>query len=265
MLNMRFENKVAVVLGGSQGIGAATVRRLCQEGAQVVIGDINVDDGEQLAASLGAEVALFQQADMADKDSLLALIQSAESHFGGLDCLANVAFHGLHGDRAELLNIDEDMIDHYFTVNAKAFLVTCKAAIPFMLKRGGGGIVQVSSLSGQYGGAMSTMPLYGMLKASTDALTRNIAARYGKQNIRCNNVAPGTVMTEMVRANAHKLPDIDKMKELMPSPEFAEPEDIAAIIAFLLSSDARSINAQTIFADGGETAVLYPTQVQETK
>ena len=261
MVNKRFDNKVAVVLGGSQGIGAATVKMLCQEGARVVIGDIKAAEGEKLAASLGADTAIFQEANMADKDSLVALIQSAEDQFGGLDCLANVAFHGLHGDRTDLLNLDEDLIDHYFNVNAKAFLVTCKEAIPLMLKRGGGSIVQVSSLSGQYGGAMSTMPLYGMYKASVDALTRNIAARYGKQNIRCNSVAPGTVMTEMVRANAHKLPDIDKMMELMPSPQFAEPEDIASVIAFLLSIDARSINAQTIFADGGETAVLYPKQL----
>ena len=198
---------------------------------------------------------------MADGDSLVALIRSAEDRFGGLDCLANVAFAGLHGDRTDLLNLDENLIDHYFNVNAKGFLITCKEAIPRMLKRGGGSIVQVSSLSGQYGGAMSTMPLYGMYKASVDALTRNIAARYGKQNIRCNSVAPGTVMTEMVRASAHKLPDIDKMMELMPSPQFAEPEDIASVIVFLLSSDARSINGQTIFADGGETAVLYPKQL----
>ena len=260
-MNKRLENKVAVVLGGAQGIGAATVTRLSAEGARVVIGDINVEEGEKLADSLGADVAFFQKADMADKDSLVALVQAAEDRFGGLDCLANVAFHGLRGDRTDLLNLDEDLIDHYFNVNAKAFLVTCKEAIPLMFKRGVGSIVQVSSLSGQYGGAMATMPLYGMYKASVDALTRTIAARYGKQSIRCNSVAPGTVMTEMVRASAHKLPDIDKMKELMPSPDFAEPEDIAAIIAFLLSSDARCINAQTIFADGGETAVLYPTQI----
>lgn len=261
MLDTRLKNKVVVVLGGSQGIGAAVVERLCNEGAQVVIGDINVEAGEKLAASLGAEKAFFQEANMADKDSLVALIQAAEDQFGGLDCLANVAFHGLHGDRTDLVNLDEDLIDHYFNVNAKAFLVTCKEAIPRMLKRGGGSIAQVSSLSGQYGGAMATMPLYGMYKASIDALTRNIAAQYGKQNIRCNSVAPGTVMTEMVRAHADKLPDIDKMKELMPSPEFAEPEDIASIMAFLLSSDSRCINAQTIFADGGETAVLYPKQI----
>ena len=261
MVFKRLDNKVAVVLGGSQGIGAATVKRLCQEGARVVIGDINEDDGEKLAASIGADQAFFQEANMADKESLVALIHSAEDRFGGLDCLANVAFAGLRGDRTDLLNLDEGpLIDHYFNVNAKGFLITCKESIPLMMKRGGGSIVQVSSLSGQYGGAMSTMPLYGMYKASIDALTRQIAAAYGKQSIRCNSVAPGTVMTEMVRASAHKLPDIDKMMELMASPQFAEPEDIASIIAFLLSSDARCINAQTIFADGGEAAVLYPAQ-----
>lgn len=255
-MNKRLDDKVAVVLGGSQGIGAAVVQRLCDDGARVVIGDINAEAGEQLAASLGADTAVFQHANLADKDSLLALIQTAEDKFGGLDCLANVAFHGLHGDRTDLLNLDEDLIDHYFNVNAKAFVITCKAAIPLMLKRGGGAIVQVSSLAGQAGGAMSTMPLYGMYKASVDALTRNIVARYGKQNIRCNSIAPGTVMTDMVRANIDKLPDVAAMLESMPSPEFAEPEDIASVIAFLLSSDSRCINGQTIFADGGVTAVM---------
>lgn len=258
---MRFENKVAVVLGGAQGIGAATVKRLCQEGARVIIGDVNTAEGEQLAASLGPDVARFCQADLADKDSLVALIHSAEDQFGGLDCLANVASVGHPGDRGDLAQVDEDLIDLYMGVNAKGFMITCKEAIPLMLKRGGGSILQVSSMAGQYGGAMSTMPLYCMCKAAIDSLTRHIAAAYGKQNIRCNSIAPGTTMTDMVRAHSHNIPDFDRLREAMPSPHFPEPDEIAGVIAFLLSSDARTINAQTVCADGGGSAVMYPAQI----
>lgn len=260
MVNKRFDNKVVVVLGGAQGIGAATVKRLCEEGAKVVVGDINADQGEKLAASLGENAALFQHANLKDEDSLVSLIRSAEDQFGGLDCLANIASIGHPGDRGDITTVDENLIDLYMGVNAKGFMITCKEAIPLMLKRGGGSIVQVSSLAGQFGGGMSTMPLYSMCKSSIDALTRHVAARYGKQNIRCNSIAPGTTMTDMVRANSHNIPDFDRMLESMPSPRFADPEDIASVIAFLLSSDASCINAQTILADGGGTAVMHPAQ-----
>lgn len=258
MVKNRFDEQVAVVLGGAQGIGAATVKRLAQEGAKVVIGDINTDEGEKLAASLGPDGALFHEADLADKDSLVSLIHAAEDRFGGLDCLANVAAVGHRGDRLDITQVDEDLIDLYMGVNAKGFMISCQQAIPLMLKRGGGSIVQVSSIAGQYGGAMSTMPLYGMCKAAVDSLSRHIAAAYGKQNIRCNSIAPGTTMTEMVRAHSHNIPDFDRTLESTPSSRFADPEDIASVICFLLSSDARHVNAQTVRIDGGESAVMFP-------
>lgn len=261
MTNKRFDNRVVVVLGGAQGIGAAAVQRLRQEGARVVIGDNNADAGQKLAASFEPGKAVFQHADLAEKESLVSLIHAAEEQFGGLDCLLNIAAIGHPGDRVDIVEIDEDLIDLYMGVNLKGFMITCKHAIPLMLKRGGGSIVQISSMAGQFGGAMSTLPLYCMSKSAIDSLTRHIAAAYGKQNIRCNSVAPGTTMTAMVRAHADKIPDFDRMLESTPSPRFAEPEDIAGVICFLLSSDARHVNAQTVQADGGEAAVLYPKQI----
>lgn len=258
MAERRFKNKVAVVLGGAQGIGAATVSRLYQEGAQVVIGDINAEEGEKMVSSLGGDRAFFQQANLSDKDSLVALIQFAADKLGGLDCLANIACAGHPGDRGDISTVDEDLIDHFMGINVKGFMVTCKEAIPLLLKRGGGSIVQVSSQAGQFGGSMASLPVYGMHKSAIDSLTRHIAARYGKQNIRCNGVAPGMTMTEMVRANAKRLPDFDRMLEATPGPGFCDPEDIASVIAFLLSNDAKAINAQTVLADIGQTAISFP-------
>lgn len=260
MATGRFEDKVVVVLGGAQGIGAATVKRLSQEGARVVIGDINEDDGKKLAESLGSDAALFQPTNLTDKESLISLVQSAEQHFGGLDCLVNLASIGHPGDRGDIVQTDDDLIDLFMGVNLRGFYITCKEAIPLMQKRGGGSIVLVSSMAGQHGGGMSTMPMYGMCKAAISALGRHIAAAYGKHNIRCNSVAPGTTMTDMVRAHSHALPNFDLMLELTPSPQYAEPEDIAGVISFLLSNDARHVNAQSICADGGESAVMYPAQ-----
>lgn len=260
MLGKRFDNKVVVVLGGAQGIGAAVVTRLSHEGARVVIGDINVEAGEKLAMSLGSESTIFRMANLSDKDSLIALVRAAEEEFGGLDCLANIASIGHPGDRGDIMQVDEDLVDLIMGANTKAYMVTCKEAIPLMLKRGGGSIVHVSSLGGQYGGTMSTMPLYCMLKSAVDSLTRHIAAAYGKQNIRCNSVAPGTTMTDMVRAHADKIPGFERTVAATASPQLAETEDIASVISFLLSSDARHVNAQTVRADGGESAIMYPAQ-----
>lgn len=257
----RFDNKVVVVLGGAQGIGAAVVTRLSNEGARIVIGDINADAGEKLVAALGSDKTIFREANLSDKDSLVGLVRAAEEVFGGLDCLANVASIGHPGDRGDVLQVDEDLVDLIVGANLKAYMIACKEAIPLMLKRGGGSIVQVSSLGGQFGGTMSTMPLYCMLKAAVDSLTRHIAAAYGKQNIRCNSVAPGTTMTDMVRAHADKIPGFDRTIAATASSQLAEPEDIAGAISFLLSSDARHVNAQTIRADGGESAIMYPAQI----
>lgn len=255
----RFDGKTIVILGGATGIGAATALRIAGEGGNVAIGDINDESAQAVVARIRAEggSALAQHANLGDGESLRNLFDTAAAQFGGIDGLANIAL-ALDPRDTDILTLDLAAFDDYMRTNLKGYLTSCQLAIPHLLQRGGGAIVQVSSLAGQYGGAMGSMPLYGMYKAGIDALTRHIVARLGKQNIRCNSVAPGTTLTELIRTHFDQIPDMHRMLDQVPRPRFAEPEELAGVIAFLLSADGGAVNGQTIYADGGQAAVMFP-------
>lgn len=252
-----------MLIGAATGIGAATARRLAAEGAAVTIGDIN-DAGAQATAaaieSAGGRASAVH-CDFGDGDSIAALMQASIRHFGRIDALVNVALANDPGD-TDVLSLDPALFDRYMQTNLKGYLMGCRLALPHLLERGGA-IVQVSSLAAQYGGAMAQMPLYAMFKAGVDALTRHIAARYGKRGVRCNSVAPGLTMTELIRATYEQVPNIDRMLDQVPRPRFAEPEEMAGTIAFLLSADAGAINGLVITADGGQSAVMFPEPAQD--
>jgi NAD(P)-dependent dehydrogenase (short-subunit alcohol dehydrogenase family) len=252
----RFAGKVVVVIGGATGIGAATVRRLAAEGARVVVGDINREGGAALAAQLGGAVS-FAFVDLADEATVRALMETTAARHGGIDGVfnnaADLSAATMLGD-LDPVEIDLAAFDRAVRINLRGFVLSCRHAIPLLIKRGGGAIVQTSSLAGQYGGVEPHRLAYSCSKAGIDALTRQVVARYGKAGIRCNAVAPGVVMTEPVRSNPEYL-GVDQYLRDTPHVRLAEPEDIAAIVAFLLSADAAMINGQVIRADGGMSAV----------
>jgi NAD(P)-dependent dehydrogenase (short-subunit alcohol dehydrogenase family) len=245
----RFNRQVAIVTGGASGIGEATCRRLVAEGADVVIADVNGEQAIALAAQLGPH-AIAHQFDAADVASVESLVSSTVQRFGRLDVLHNnaaITSPEVHARDLNPIDITFTTWDQVMAVNVRGYLAGCKYALPTMIAQGGGAIVNTASTGG-FAGDITRMA-YSVSKAAIIGLTRQIATHYGRQGIRCNAVAPGLVLTPGTRGAATEV--IEVMQRHLLVPELGTPEDIAALVCFLASNEARYINGQTYIADGG--------------
>lgn len=248
----RFKDQVAIVTGGASGIGEATCRRLVAEGATVVVADVNAVSASTLAAELGPS-ASAQVFDAADVHSIEQLVLSTVDRFGRLDVLHNnaaLSSPAIHAKDKNAIDIEFEVWDQVMAVNLRGYLAGCKFALPTMIAQGNGAIVNTASTGG-FSGDITRMA-YSVSKAAIIGLTRQIATHHGAQGVRCNAVAPGLVLTPGTRGAAASV--IEVMKRHLLVPEFGEPEDIAALICFLASGEARYINGQTYIADGGMLA-----------
>jgi len=251
------DSKVIVIVGGTRGIGAGAARRLCAEGATVIVGGISIDRGREFAEELSATGpgrAEFRLADLRDGAGLRQLMDGVVETHGRIDGLFN------NGADLSLLDHDTDVLDIDLAVfretlqaDLEGYLLSCRAALPHMLRQGGGSIVQTSSIAASR--ADTQMVAYSCAKAGVDALTRHIAMRWGKQNIRCNAIQPGMIMTEKARGMEDVLP-LDAIRAFTPAPRLGDPKDIAALTAFLLSDDSAFINGQILQVDGGLHTIL---------
>ena len=244
--------KVAVVAGGATGIGAATAARLAAEGCLVVLGDVDVDTArrtvEHIAADRGTATAV--RFDLADTDSVAALLDAAAATYGGVDAVFVVGadMRAIRAD-TDVVDIDFEVWDRVMTVNLRGYVATMKYAIPHLLTRGGGTIVNMSSAAAFQGEA--ARPAYATTKAGIGALTRHVASRWGKQGIRCNAVAPGFTATEAIQATP-QWPELQAAAlNRIRGPRVGAPDDVAALVAFLISQDGEWINGQVINIDGG--------------
>ena len=246
----RLSGKVAVITGGASGIGAATCRRLVQEGARVVIGDLDALRAHELAKELG-DVALAVPFDAGDVSSVQELIASAVARFGRLDILHNNAaiMANEHIKRdSNPVDIDFDVWDKTFAVNVRGYVAGCKYAIPHMLAAGGGAIVMTSSGSAHRGDLANIA--YGSSKAAVTNFARYVATIYGKQGIRCNTISPGLIRTEGGKKNVQG-GMVKVMADNTLTPRLGLPEDIAAAVAYLVSDDGAFVTGQDIAVDGG--------------
>ena len=246
----RFDKQIALVTGGAGGIGRATAERLASEGASIVIADYHLEEAEKLAVKLrndGCQVkAVYYNA--TDMNSETEAVNKTIEWFGGIDCLVNnVGGSDLKKD-LDILDLDMEYFDEVFHLNLKSMLATVRAALPAMIEKRKGSIVNVASISGLLGDFRGS--LYGLSKAGVINLTRYISTQYGHSGIRCNGVAPGLILTPAATRN---LPEVMQKIFLKynTTPYLGEAADIAAIIVFLASDDARYVSGQTIIADGG--------------
>ena len=251
-------DKVVIVAGGALGIGAATARKLAASGAKVVIGDLNEKDAGATAESIreAGGVATAFRFDITDEDSIQRMIAYAVDTHGRLDGLHNnVADLPLCLRDTNLLDIDLAVWERMFKVNLTGCLLTMRHAVPQMLKQGGGAIVNTSSAAAF--SAEPIRPAYGASKAGIVALTRHVATAYGRQGIRCNAVAPGAIATEGALAVSKEMGG-DPMEwfrhvreNIAHSHRDGKPEDIAAVVALMLSDEGSWINGQCFSIDGG--------------
>jgi NAD(P)-dependent dehydrogenase (short-subunit alcohol dehydrogenase family) len=256
LLTMRgLEDKVVVVAGGAGGIGTATSIRLAEEGAKVVVGDLNEGAAKEVADQISSKggTAIAAQFDVADDASIAALVAAALDAFGGIDgCHANAADLSvpvIMGD-TDALDVDLDIWDRTMQVNLRGFLLCTRHVVPEMLKRGGGAIVYTSSAAAFVG--ETARPSYAAAKSGVNALMRHVASKWGKQHIRANAIAPGLIVSDQMSDVIPKEMQ-DRTLKGTRSWRLGHPRDIAAMVAFLLSDDGEWVNGQVVSVDGGVT------------
>lgn len=244
--------KVVVVAGGATGIGAATAARLAEEGCLVVVGDVAIDHAARTVAGIVAAggTACAVGFDLADTDSVATLFDTASTIYGGLDGVFAVgADMGAIRADTDVVDIDLAVWDRVMAVNLRGYVATMKYAIPHLLARGGGAIVNMSSAAAFQG--EPARPAYATAKAGIGALTRHVASRWGKAGIRCNAVAPGFTATEAIQS-APQWPELEAAAlERIRAPRVGTTDDVAALVTFLISNEGQWINGQIINVDGG--------------
>ena len=245
----RLEGRVAIVTGGAGGIGAVTTARFVSEGAHVVVADIDEVRAKEVADRHGGNATAFAF-DAADNESVRAMIDGVAKQFGRIDILDNnhaLLSHVAVTQDTTVVDTPFEVWNDLMTVNAASYFATCKFAIPHMLANGGGAIINTATgcaLSGE-----GTRTGYGASKAAVVALTKYVATQYGKKGVRCNTIAPGLILTDTLKRASPEL--LTLMGRHVVTPRLGEPEDIAALAAFLASDESGFINGQVISCDGG--------------
>jgi len=246
------DGKVALVSGAARGIGAATARHLCALGARVAVTDRDGDGARDVAAALvdDGHDATGIACDVSDADAVAEAVAETVARFGGLDLLDHNAAWTDFGSDLDAAGVDLDTWDRVLAANATGGLHLVRAALPHMRSGGGGAMVLISSGSASIGEHRRIA--YGVSKAAVEQLARHVAARYGRDGIRCNVVAPGFISTDSA---IRGVPEAGRARlaDQNPLGRLGTPEDIAHAVGFLLSDRAAFVNGQVLRVDGGLT------------
>lgn len=254
---MRLRDNVAVITGGASGMGRAAAELFAREGARVAIGDIS--DASDVVAAIEANggEAFSQIVDTANGEQVKALIDAAVNRWGGLDIIYN---HAGIGMSKPITEVEGDEFDRLFEVNVKGVFWGCKHAIPHLLARGGGSIVNMSSNAGLLGRAAD--PLYSASKHAVVGLTKSLAVTYAHQNIRVNAVCPGPIDTPALwrgtSSEAERQERIPAILATCPAAWIAAADEVAAAVLFLASDESRFINGVALAVDGAKAAGIMP-------
>ncbi len=246
-LTQRLAGKVAVITGGASGIGLATVRRLHAEGATIVIGDINPAAGREVAEEVGGT---FVQVDVSDEVAVATLFDTAAKIYGSVDIAFNNA--GISPPEDDLIeDTGLDAWQRVQDVNLKSVFLCCKAALRHMVSQQKGSIINTASFVAVTGSATSQIS-YTASKGGVLAMSRELGVQFARQGIRVNALCPGPVNTPLLKELFAKDPERAARRLVhVPLGRFAEPEELAAAVAFLASDDASFITASSFLVDGG--------------
>lgn len=253
----RMKDKVAIVTGGSVGIGRAACLRLAAEGAAVAVTDIQDDAGNALVAEIeqAGGTARFWHLDVSNETEVRRVFSEVWEAFGGVDILVNNA--GISGVDKPTHEIEEEEWDHVIDINVKGVFLCTKHAIPLLRTRGGGSIVNLSSIYGIIGAA--DLPPYHASKGAVRLMTKNDALLYAPDGIRVNSVHPGFIWTPLVEKLAERSSEglevfRQKLDSLHPIGHVGEPDDVAHAIVYLASDEAKFVTGSELVVDGGYTA-----------
>ena len=252
----RLAGQVAIITGGGQGIGGATARRLAEDGASVLIADIDADSAEQnmgMIRAAGGEAEMIV-ADVSKHDDIKAMVDLAVGRWGKLNILVNNAYSG-RGMKGTAVEVEEENWDRGLAILIKALYLGTKYAVPEMEKAGGGAIVNLSSVHGLLMAANSL--IYEAGKSAVIGMTKQMAVDFGPRGIRVNAICPGHIVTERVKPQWDANPSgLRFFEEHYPLRRTGVPADIANGIAFLCSPDASFITGHALVIDGGMTIQL---------
>jgi len=244
--------KVAAVTGGAGGLGRATVERFVEEGARVVIADVDAEAGDSLARALG-DAAAFKPTDVADPEQVQSLVDFAVDRFGGLDVMFNNA--GVASPMVRFLHDDFADFDLVMRVNVLGVMVGTQRAARYMKDHGGGSIINCASIAGVMGG--SGLAPYRASKAAVIHVSRSMAVDLAPYGIRVNCIAPGNIQTAMTSY------DMDAVTRFtQPLPRRGQSRDVANAVVYLASDRSAQVTGVLLPIDGGTTAGPPPSQVK---
>ncbi|MEU9075862.1 3-oxoacyl-ACP reductase [Kitasatospora sp. NPDC048538] len=255
-MTKRLDGRVAVITGAGSGIGLATARRFAQEGAKVVCVDLDAETGAKAANEVDG---LFIQADVTDEQAVSALFQRVADAFGRVDIAFNNA--GISPpDDDSILTTGLDAWKRVQEVNLTSVYLCCKYAIPHMQRQGKGSIINTASFVAVMGAATSQIS-YSASKGGVLAMSRELGVQFAREGIRVNALCPGPVNTPLLQELFAKDPERAARRLVhIPLGRFAEPEEIAAAVAFLASDDSSFMTANTFLVDGGISGAYVTPQ-----
>jgi len=244
------DQKVAIITGGSSGIGRATAVALAKQGVKIATAARRTEEGEEtvrLVKEAGSD-GVFVKTDVAKEDDVRSLVDNTVKTYGRLDYAFNNA--GIEETMTALVDQTSEIFDQIINVNVKGVWLCMKYEIPEMIRTGGGAIVNMSSVAGVRGFAQ--MPIYIASKHAVLGLTKSAAQQYAKSGIRINAVAPGVIETDMVKrivGDDHQF--VETFKPMIPIGRIGDPEEIANAVVWLLSDKASYVLGHTLLVDGG--------------
>jgi NAD(P)-dependent dehydrogenase (short-subunit alcohol dehydrogenase family) len=256
MIMGRLNDKVALITGSANGIGRSAALCFAEEGAKVLVVDLDDKGGQTLCDQIAGQggQAFFFKCDVSNAAEVKALMDRVEQQFGALHVLYNNASVYLGSADGPVTSLTEDVWDKVIRINLKSVYLFCKYGIPLLIRSGGGSVINTASSAGVIG--IPNCDAYTATKGATVALTRSLAVEFGPQKVRVNCIAPAAIATPMLRQSNPENSTFDEKRFLglrTPLRRYGTPQEVARLALFLASDEAAYINGTVIAADGGIT------------